>query len=189
MLRYEASMTGGNDYKEKLRFLIPANVVRASGVLQTPMPPHAVKLVSAYAHHEHMTPVASRFMCFSCDKRATCFVSNVAAWLNPVPADGPFCFDAAIAICEGGSACDLAAREEGAKIGAAIGLTGSKIRGDSDAETAALRAHISCAACRKAVPGLLMCGRCKNVRYCSPACQRAHWKEHKADCKAPTVTA
>jgi len=190
MLRYEASITGGNDYNEKLRFVVPANVVRASGVLQTPTPPQAVKLVTAYAHHEHMIKVASRFVCFSCEKRAaTCFVSNVAAWLNPAPADGPYFFDAAFAICEERSVCDLTAREVGAKIGAAIGLTGSKIRGDSDAKTAALRADISCAVCRKAAPDLLVCGRCKNVKYCSPACQRAHWKEHKAECKAPTMTA
>jgi len=26
------------------------------------------------------------------------------------------------------------------------------------------------------------CGRCKTVRYCSKACQRAHWKEHKLIC-------
>ena len=25
--------------------------------------------------------------------------------------------------------------------------------------------------------------RCKSVRYCSETCQRAHWKEHKAQCK------
>ena len=31
---------------------------------------------------------------------------------------------------------------------------------------------------------LMQCGRCKTPRYCSPACQRAHWKAgHKGVCK------
>jgi hypothetical protein len=28
------------------------------------------------------------------------------------------------------------------------------------------------------------CSRCKSVRYCSEQCQRAHWKDHKAECIA-----
>lgn len=31
---------------------------------------------------------------------------------------------------------------------------------------------------------LLRCGQCKAVRYCSKACQRSGWKEHKKTCKA-----
>lgn len=27
------------------------------------------------------------------------------------------------------------------------------------------------------------CGQCENVCYCSKECQKAHWKEHKKDCK------
>jgi hypothetical protein len=26
------------------------------------------------------------------------------------------------------------------------------------------------------------CSRCKNVSYCSKACQKNHWQEHKAEC-------
>ena len=29
---------------------------------------------------------------------------------------------------------------------------------------------------------LKACGRCKCVRYCSPECQKSHWKRHKEDC-------
>lgn len=32
----------------------------------------------------------------------------------------------------------------------------------------------------------LLCSRCKAVRYCSRECQKAHWKEHKKVCKAPS---
>ncbi|TKY74829.1 Ubiquitin carboxyl-terminal hydrolase 19 [Spatholobus suberectus] len=39
-----------------------------------------------------------------------------------------------------------------------------------------------CAVCRN--PGNKKCSRCKSVRYCSQACQQAHWKsEHKMRCK------
>ena len=27
------------------------------------------------------------------------------------------------------------------------------------------------------------CGRCRRVFYCGKACQAAHWKTHKAECK------
>ena len=27
------------------------------------------------------------------------------------------------------------------------------------------------------------CGRCKEVWYCTPLCQKVHWREHKATCK------
>uniref|UniRef100_A0A7S4JL00 MYND-type domain-containing protein n=1 Tax=Paramoeba aestuarina TaxID=180227 RepID=A0A7S4JL00_9EUKA len=30
-----------------------------------------------------------------------------------------------------------------------------------------------------------LCGRCKQVYYCSVECQKADWKEHKVGCKAP----
>jgi hypothetical protein len=44
----------------------------------------------------------------------------------------------------------------------------------------------ACAACgaRAGQPGvrLQMCSRCKQVRYCGPQCQRAHWRAHKAEC-------
>ena len=40
----------------------------------------------------------------------------------------------------------------------------------------------ACAACRDVGQGLLRCGRCGNVKYCSRDCQRAHWRLHKADC-------
>lgn len=33
---------------------------------------------------------------------------------------------------------------------------------------------------------LKKCGKCKIVRYCSPECQKAHWKEHKLVCEPYT---
>ena len=37
-----------------------------------------------------------------------------------------------------------------------------------------------CFICRQ--PAHLRCERCRKVRYCKRACQRAHWPEHKAQC-------
>ena len=30
--------------------------------------------------------------------------------------------------------------------------------------------------------GTLLCGRCRNARYCSKPCQKLHWAEHKLSC-------
>ena len=45
-----------------------------------------------------------------------------------------------------------------------------------------------CAACGKGylqISGLKECARCKKACYCDASCQRAHWKEHKKQCRAP----
>lgn len=31
-------------------------------------------------------------------------------------------------------------------------------------------------------PKLLACGRCRKIQYCSQKCQKAHWRQHKANC-------
>lgn len=41
-----------------------------------------------------------------------------------------------------------------------------------------------CANCEKVPAQLMMCGRCKAVAYCGRMCQVAHYKEHKAMCRA-----
>jgi hypothetical protein len=30
-----------------------------------------------------------------------------------------------------------------------------------------------------------VCSRCKTTAYCSPECQKSHWKSHKRECKPP----
>jgi hypothetical protein len=42
----------------------------------------------------------------------------------------------------------------------------------------------SCDVCNK--PAENRCSRCGLQTYCSPACQRSHWPEHKLVCRAPT---
>ncbi|CCC12973.1 hypothetical protein SMACR_06115 [Sordaria macrospora] len=42
-----------------------------------------------------------------------------------------------------------------------------------------------CANCGKASTQLSLCGRCKSVAYCGRPCQVAHYKGHKATCRAP----
>ncbi|KAK0111267.1 hypothetical protein ONS95_001639 [Cadophora gregata] len=41
-----------------------------------------------------------------------------------------------------------------------------------------------CAKCKEASVQLMLCGRCNKVSYCGRACQVAHFKEHKAICRA-----
>ncbi|KAH6906719.1 hypothetical protein BKA70DRAFT_396558 [Coprinopsis sp. MPI-PUGE-AT-0042] len=41
-------------------------------------------------------------------------------------------------------------------------------------------------ACSK--PGTMRCSACKLVSYCSKECQKAHWGNHKQDCKNPLMS-
>ena len=41
-----------------------------------------------------------------------------------------------------------------------------------------------CANCEKVSVQLMVCARCKAVIYCGRTCQVAHYKEHKATCRA-----
>jgi len=45
----------------------------------------------------------------------------------------------------------------------------------------------SCANCGKRDDPLFACSGCKQVKYCSKVCQKAHWRIHKPDCK-PILT-
>lgn len=40
-----------------------------------------------------------------------------------------------------------------------------------------------CAKCSAKPEKPQRCSRCKNIRYCSVACQKADWERHKKDCK------
>jgi hypothetical protein len=44
--------------------------------------------------------------------------------------------------------------------------------------------RMQCANCTKSSAQLMLCGRCKTVSYCGRTCQVAHFKEHKAICRA-----
>jgi hypothetical protein len=47
----------------------------------------------------------------------------------------------------------------------------------------------TCAACgassKQGGGALLQCSRCSGAAYCSPACQKAHWRKHKPKCRDP----
>lgn len=45
--------------------------------------------------------------------------------------------------------------------------------------------NAECAQCRTAGVKLSCCRTCKIAYYCSEACQRANWKAHKPQCRAP----
>jgi len=45
-----------------------------------------------------------------------------------------------------------------------------------------------CAQCNSFGLGLRKCSRCYSVAYCSPECQKKHWKAHKVSCsKTSTI--
>jgi hypothetical protein len=33
------------------------------------------------------------------------------------------------------------------------------------------------------LPKMMMCSRCRTVHYCSRECQKAHWGDHKGQCR------
>lgn len=42
--------------------------------------------------------------------------------------------------------------------------------------------NIKCANCDYCYPSMMKCSACKKERYCSPECQKSHWKIHKKVC-------
>ena len=40
-----------------------------------------------------------------------------------------------------------------------------------------------CHVCQKVARSMNCCGACKQVPFCSKACQKAGWKEHKPECQ------
>lgn len=46
-----------------------------------------------------------------------------------------------------------------------------------------------CDGCGSGSLATMLCSACRQARYCSQACQRSHWKSHKADCKAVQAAA
>lgn len=48
----------------------------------------------------------------------------------------------------------------------------------------------ACASCTRALPVTAdVCSSCREAFYCGPACQKAHWPQHKAACKQTRVSA
>jgi hypothetical protein len=58
--------------------------------------------------------------------------------------------------------------------------------GASAEQTAYLEAKTHCSSLGCSGAGVKKCTGCRQVRYCETACQLAHWKAHKADCKRVT---
>lgn len=50
-----------------------------------------------------------------------------------------------------------------------------------------LSAPAQCANCENVSVQLMQCGRCNKVMYCGRTCQVAHYKEHKAMCRATSA--
>jgi ankyrin repeat protein len=63
----------------------------------------------------------------------------------------------------------------------------SETAGASAEQTAYLEAKTHCSNVGCTGAGIMKCTGCKQARYCGEACQLAHWKAHKADCKRWTA--
>ena len=77
-------------------------------------------------------------------------------------------------------------------------FTRAIVAGDADPDVAASLAEqgLDCSGvpwpCRAPgcdLPGTFHCSRCVVAVYCSQACQRAHWRAHKAKCRSPSTIA
>ena len=94
-------------------------------------------------------------------------------------AAGPECLEAARLLIRLGASPSL-------KNQAGVSAIKSAAAGDASA-LCLLRAEAAaqrrCAACGGAEGRLLRCARCQAIVYCSPACQRQHWPQHKLRCK------
>ena len=62
------------------------------------------------------------------------------------------------------------------------------IESESGSWRASLSARAQCANCEKVSVHLMSCARCKAVMYCGRTCQVAHYKEHKAACRATILS-
>lgn len=58
------------------------------------------------------------------------------------------------------------------------------VEGNNGNDGASPSAPGRCVSCKKTSMQLMLCGRCKSVTYCGRTCQVAHYKEHKATCRA-----
>jgi hypothetical protein len=69
---------------------------------------------------------------------------------------------------------------------AAAAATGGAASGSSHAVVAPPHA---CDGCGTTALPVKLCSSCRGARYCGAACQRAHWREHKAACRAAAAAA
>jgi hypothetical protein len=94
-------------------------------------------------------------------------------------AAGPACLEAARLLIRLGASPSLKNQ---------VGVSAIKSAAAGDAGALSLLraeavAQRRCAACSGTERRLQRCARCHAVVYCSPACQRQHWAEHKLRCK------
>ena len=59
-------------------------------------------------------------------------------------------------------------------------ITSRGVENDDPYKCSLCMEHVRCADMQ-----LKWCGRCHKVTYCSPACQKAHWRVHKKSCRVP----
>lgn len=68
-------------------------------------------------------------------------------------------------------------------------MVGAQVLIDSGTGTEDSTTLQLCEGCAPLKFGVLRCGRCDDVRYCSAECQRADWPRHRETCVSPRAEA
>ncbi|KAH7400472.1 hypothetical protein BKA64DRAFT_482606 [Cadophora sp. MPI-SDFR-AT-0126] len=129
------------------------------------------------AHHDEIL-TSQAWRCVSCGKPAKEILHSAVPLLSPnkermQPGFEPTVVDIASPICFSGGECDRKAEEAAQKLQRESLVTMPWQQFD---------ASKTCDRCGKK-SGVMLCGGCKGIGYCSKGCQMKSWPEHKESCK------
>jgi len=151
----------------------------APACLMSPKPPveEALPYMSSLvAAHTTELLEAGPYKCVGCSKTANDLFHKPTLSCSKTK---PRVIDFAQPVCSESSTCEVTARQ---RVQAFLDKT-------QGGRTAPVYDCHSCAMCsveKGSFPGtksgMLQCGRCKALPYCSKSCQRAHWPVHKHAC-------
>eukprot|EP00727_Mastigamoeba_balamuthi_P004399 m51a1_g13958 hypothetical protein (198) ;mRNA; f:949106-949893 len=123
------------------------------------------------AHHKRMLALGP-FVCSACGKPATTMQLTPQVYAT---APKPFVLVSPAEPLCGDGTCQSKFLDETTKAQSAA--WGAETRKE-------IQGHL-CAVCGKTQSAMMRCSRCRTVEYCSAACQKQDWPQHKQHCAAP----